>query len=145
MIARVTQPGWFELERLRSFIVRALSTDPLVERPELACDELRKRVSDPTCGVYVGATEDELAALLIVDANKSEFSRAVVVVHVYNQGGTALLRDLFRAMEEFKNQHGLARVHGIDINQRPRAYCRLFRLGAWRPKPVGTFYQFSEA
>lgn len=142
MIARITNEEQLRRPALREFLLSALRTDPLIERPELALAELQDRVSDPTCGVYVGAHEKAPAALLVVDANKSEFSRAVVVIHIYNVGGTALLRDLFRAMETFKNEHGLSRVHGIDINQRPRAYVRLFRLGSWRPKPVGMFYQF---
>lgn len=142
MIARLTQPA--HVHELRGFIAGALRTHPHVERPELALDELEQRAADNTMGIYVGAVERELAALLIVEAATSEFSRAVCVVHIYNTGGIALLRGLFRCMEAFKNEHGLSRVHGIDINQRPRAYCRLFRLGPWRPEPVGMFYQFAE-
>lgn len=142
MIARVFSAA--QLELVRDFVLEALRTDPLVERPELAFGELLERVTDSTCGVFLGARDQELSALLICDANKSEFSRAVVVVHIYNTGGLGMLRALFRAMEGFKNEHGLERVHGIDVNQRPHAYCRLFRLGAWRPVPVGMFYQFSE-
>lgn len=145
MIARIKQRGLLDLTHLHDFLLEALRTDPLVQRPERAVDELRTRVEDPTCGVFIGSTEHELAALLIADANLSEFSRAVVVVHIYNRGGIGMLRDLFKAMRVFKDEHGLERVHGIDINQQPRAYQRLFRLGAWRPKPVGMFYQFSEA
>lgn len=144
MIARVTNAERFSHPALRAFLLSALRTDPLIERPELALDELAIRVPDASCGVYVGANDSAPVALLVVDANKSEFSRAVVVVHIYNSGGMAMLRDLFRAMETFKNEHGLKRVHGIDINQRPAAYRRLFRLGPWQASPVGMFYQFAE-
>ncbi len=145
MIARLTNAAYLEHPALREFMLHALRTDPLIERPALALKELESRLSDASCGVYVGADDAEAKALLVVDANKSEFSRAVVVIHIYNRGGTRMLRDLFRAMEVFKDEHQLSRVHGVDINQRPRAYCRLFRLGGWRPRPVGMFYQFSEA
>ncbi len=144
MIARLTNATHFQHAPLREFLLSALRTDPLIERPDQALDELALRVSDAACGVYVGANDAAPVALLVVDANKSEFSRAVVVIHIYNRGGVRMLRDLFRAMESFKDEHGLARVHGIDINQRPGAYRRLFRLGSWRAKPVGTFYQFAE-
>lgn len=143
MIYRLTRPA--ELEQVRAFIVEALRTDPLVLRPEKAYSELRERISDKTCGVFVARGSVPLEALLIADANTSEFSSAVVVIHIYNRGNTATLRDLFRAMEVFKNEHGLSRVHGIDINKRPRAYRRLFRLGGWTAKPVGMFYEFTEA
>ena len=144
MIARIRSQVMLTATPLRDFVLKALATDPLIESPARALAELALRLSENTCGVFVGHINSAPKALLIADANTSEFSRAVVVVHIYNRGGIPMLQDLFSAMHDFKCEHGLSRVHGIDINERPEAYVRLFKFREWRPKPVGTFYQFTE-
>jgi hypothetical protein len=110
---------------------------PMIESPERAFDELAERIDDADCGVFVVR-----GGFLIGENNRSEFVRACTVIHVYAEKAGAL-RQLLSELEHFARAGGLERIHGVDINQRGRAYERLFARTGWHPQPIGMFYQWA--
>jgi hypothetical protein len=77
-------------------------------------------------------------AMALVRDNTGAFMPGVHVTHIYNEGNHEARRALTEAINYFALERGAEMVWGTDINQRPKAYERLFRI--WKPKRRGIMY-----
>jgi hypothetical protein len=125
---------------VRELLRRGLSTMPTVRDLDRAIEELAVRLEDPDVALLVAGD-----GFVIAENNASAFVDACVVIHLYNGGHEASTRrQLLDELTAFALAGGRDRIQGFDIH-RSRAYERLMRHKGWRPRILGTAYEFSGA
>jgi hypothetical protein len=127
-VYRITNAA--DLARVYPLVVKALQSDPLVVDPFAAVVEAAGLVGNPDFGLFV--TD---GGVIVVDCNRSALCAGATVLHLYAPRGQR--KALVAAAEELARARGCNRIRGVDINQRPMAYERLFKPS----RTIGTLYE----
>ena len=124
-----------QLKPYVDFVLEALATCPFVTDPRKALVEVARELSDPDVGLYV----DPGVGLLLCRNNTGEFMKGVTGTHLYSKVPGAAVA-LMTQLHAFAIERGAPEVFGVDVNQRPKAYERLFRR--WNLTPEGQFFSY---
>lgn len=124
---RVLNPAAFYLPDFTQLVLDALSKSPLVRDSEAALFEIIEHLGDPRRGVLVAREAGEYVGVAIVENGSSALSPGTVVLQFHNRGSADARKALIEAIAGFAREGGNARIWGIDANQRPAGFARLFR------------------
>lgn len=144
-LLHVTNPRAFFLEDFQNFVLKALATDPFVFALD-AFVALSKHVAafDPNVGLFI-TTDDNgrYIGLAMVGNSTTPLAPGCSVLHFYNEGGNRESRNLLiRAVIEFAKAHGQPIIRGVDTNQKPRAFAKMFGVEGLKPVPMGQVFHF---
>lgn len=125
---RVRDSAAFQIPHVRAFLERALATDKLIQDVPAAIKELESIGDRADLGVFlVGDLEKgDWRGMLFAQSSGSAFNPACVVIHFYNEGDDDDRSALIRALYRFAEECGNTRIVGIDTNDKPRAFGKLF-------------------
>ena len=141
MITRIT--NYFDFMFAHSFLRAAISTCPFVSDVDAALTEVRSVIADSDVALLIGSENNKMVAMALLRDNTGAFMRGINTTHIYNMGSAKIRAELLCAINGFAAERGQTLVWGTDINQRPKAYERLF--SAWKPRPQGTLYKYDAA
>ena len=119
-----------ELSRVYRLVVQALATDPLVTDPTAATVEIAGLLKNADFGLFV--TD---GGVIVVNCDRGALCPGCTVLHLYAPSGQRKV--LVEAAEKLARERGCNRIRGVDINQRPDAYERLFKPS----RTIGTMYE----
>jgi hypothetical protein len=143
-LLRISNPRAFLVPDIQSFILKSLATSPIMPDAEAALLELVSYVELKLMGLFLVREDGKYTGMVLVENNPSALSPGCTVLHFYNEGGAAARKALIQAAIDFAKSGGFTKIRGIDINQRPGAFARLFRA-AGPVKAIGGFYEFQGA
>ena len=125
---RVRDPLAFDIPQIKGFVERALATNKLIRDVPAAVEELKQQVSRADLGVFLVGDMDthDWRGMLFAQASRSAFNPACVVIHFVNEGDDNDRGALIRALDSFAREMGNDTIVGIDTNNKPRAFGRLF-------------------
>lgn len=124
---RITKPEEIELPGVGEFIRTVLDTNSLVRDVEAAVEEVKAQVHLPEYGLFIVHADGRWAGLLLCLINRSAFNTACLIVQFYSGGHTATRRALMQCAADFTRAYGMDRIIGMDMNDSPEAFQRLFR------------------
>ena len=119
-----------ELSRIYRLIVEALATDPLVTDPIAATIEIAGMLKNPDFGLLV--TD---GGMIVVNCDRGALCPGCTVLHLYAPNGQRKV--LVEAADKLARERGCNRIRGVDINQQPEAYERLFKP----TRTIGVMYE----
>lgn len=125
-LLRIQNPRAFLVPDLNAFVLRALGTSPMVDDPAAALLELVDYVEDARAGVFVVRHGADYVGLALAECSGSAFAPGCNVLHFYNAGPPEARKRLVDAIAGFAREHGTLRIWGVDINQRPKGFVKLF-------------------
>lgn len=125
---RVRDPAAFRIPEIREFLEDALASDQLVGDVAAAIKELELSASRADLGIFLVGDQEEQdwRGFLFAQSSKSAFNPACVVIHIHNAGDGDDRAALVRALDSFARENDHDRIIGIDTNNKPRAFGRLF-------------------
>lgn len=144
VLLRVQNPRAFVLPALSGFLLKALESSPLIEDPQAALLELVDYIAHDHAGLFVVRRANDYngyVAFALAEYSGSALSPACVVLHFYNKGPAEARNLLVDAVVGFARHHGTAKIWGIDVNQQPEAFVKLFEA-AGPATPVGQLFEF---
>lgn len=140
-LIRVQNPRAFLVPEFNTFIAKALGTSPFIGDPQQAIFELVNHIEKPQLALYIVIEGIELTAMALAECSGSTFSPGCLVRHFYNEGSNEARKLLIDSIVEFTQNSGASRIFGVDINQKPRAFGKLFSA-AGPATAKGTFFEF---
>lgn len=141
VLFRVTSPRAFMLADLHQFVLKALSTSPIIADPQAAVLELVEYIDQPAIGLFLVRDGVKFTGLALCENNFSALSPGTHVLHFYNEKDTASRKLLIQAVIAFSRAGGLNKIRGFDINNQPEAFARLFRA-AGPARELARIYEF---
>ncbi len=130
---RVRDPAAFDIPEIGNFVERALASNRLIRDVPAALEELKGSVERSDLGVFLVGDMDkqDWRGFIFAQASGSAFNPACVVIHFFNEGDADDRSALVRALDSFAREMGHDTIVGIDTNDKPRAFGKLFAsLGA---------------
>jgi hypothetical protein len=143
-LLRISNPRAFLIPEIQGFILKSLATSPIMPDAEAALLELVNYIQLQIMGLFLVREGGKYTGLVIAENNPSALSPGCTVLHFYNEGSANTRKALIQAVIDFAEAGGFTKIRGIDINQRPEAFARLFRA-AGPVKAIGGFYEFQGA
>lgn len=139
---RLQNAEQLQMPSVKAFVREALATNRLIEDVDAALAELEQLIDAPTVAVVIGHEAGEWAGFVMLQASYSAFNRACAVVHFYNAGSPSMRKALCDAVLKFAEVAGLPKIRGVDINNSPAAFARLFGSRA-KARKVGEVFIFT--
>lgn len=124
---RVLNPAAFYLPDFAQLILDGLRSSSLVEDAESALLETIDRLGNPLFGLFVVREAAEHVGMVMLHNSPSALSPGCRVLHFYNRGSADARKALIEAVAAFAREGGNTRIWGIDMNQRPGGFARLFK------------------
>lgn len=126
-LLRIQNPRAFLMPDLNAFVMKALSSSPLIEDADLALVELVDYVAYPQAGLYLVREGNQYVALALIEHTGSALTSGCTVLHFYNRGSHEARKALIDAIAGFARDRGTVKIWGIDINLRPKGFVKLFK------------------
>lgn len=141
-LIRVTSPRAFMLADLQNFVIRALTTSPIIPDAHAALLELVEYIDKSVMGLFLVREGAEFTGMILMENCESALSPGSTVLHFYNAGSAAGRNLLIQAAIAFARSAGLHKIRGIDISHKPAAFARLFR-SAGPATELGCYFEFA--
>lgn len=126
-LLHIVNPRTFLIPDFQTFMLKALATSPLIPDAWAALLELSDVLHDPTLGLFAVMEGNQFVGMTIAHNNSSALSPGCGVLHFYNKGSAAARKALVEALIGFAKAGGHTKIWGVDINQSPEAFARLFK------------------
>ena len=144
-LLHVLNPRAFLIPEFQDFLLRAFATDPFVWALE-ALVGLSKSVAtnNPHIALFVTTDENGQYVGMAIAANSlSALAPGCSVLHFYNKNSNHESRNLLiKAIIEFAKAHGNTKIRGVDTNNKPRAFVKLFETAIGPATAKGQVYEF---
>ncbi|MFW6028240.1 MAG: hypothetical protein ACOC9Q_01805 [bacterium] len=125
-VVRVRNAAAFDMKAIANLIRRSLASDSLVRNVNDAMDELQRFIDRDNLGLFIAREGRAWSGLLIASWSRSALSPGCTILHLHNEGGRETLDALVEQAIEYARDGGYDRVIGMDTNDRPRGFKRLF-------------------
>ena len=144
-LLHITNPRAFLLHDFQSFMLKALSTSPLMPDAEAAILELATYLNTggDLIGLFAVRERGLYTGMALAENNASALSPGCTVLHFYNAGSPEARKRLVQAVLAFAAAGGMSKIRGFDVNSKPRAFARLFQSDSGLvASPLGQIYEF---
>jgi hypothetical protein len=143
-LLRISNPRAFLIPEIQNFILKSLATSPIMPDAGAALMELVNYIELSILGLFLIREDGKYVGMALAENNPSALSPGCTVLHFFNEGSGDARKALIQAVIDFARAAGFTKIRGIDINQRPGAFARLFSA-AGPVKVIGGFYEFQGA
>lgn len=125
---------------LFALVTESLGADPFCN-PRKALPELLQLVSHPDIGAFIAYDGETPRGFVLLQASQG-LLEGCLVLQFYSRGGPGIRRALVRRTVTFARSRGTLRLIGMDSNDRPAVFCRMFRSVDLELVPRGRMFEF---
>lgn len=139
---RVRRSEILDLPSVRGLVYDALATNSLVHDPVAALADVQRFVEVPQLGLFVVHEGGRFVGAALAQIPTTALSpRACNILHFFMEGSVAARSALVDAVVAYAREEGYDQLLAVDMNDRPKAFARLFRR-AGTPAHVGQVFTF---
>lgn len=140
-IIRLTQRAALELPDIKELLTTAFSSNMLIKDVEKAIAEISSEIDRDALGLFIAGEDSKWTGLVFAQNSKSAFNPSCVVLHFYCKGSKEARNGLVQALFDYAISGGNDRILGIDTNDKPKGFAKLFgALGT--PTKSGSVFIF---
>lgn len=115
-----------QIPEIYELIHTAFSSNVMVEDPDEAVNEISQQLHRPELGLFIVGDEEAWQGVALAQWSPSAFNRGCVVIHFFNRGDKEARTALMEALVGYAREGGYDKLIGVDTNNKPQAYARLF-------------------
>lgn len=124
-----------------ALVTEGLKSDPLCN-VQKGVIELIKIIPEPDIGFFIAYKKDKPVGFIILQHSEG-LLEGCLVLHFYSKGGVGIRRSLMRTAIDFTRQCGMLKLIGMDANDKPHVFCRLFAAPGVTIVPRGRVFEFN--
>lgn len=125
-VVRVRNVAAFGMPAISNMIRRALASNTLVENVNDAMDELERFIDRDFLGLFLAREDKAWSGMLLASWSRSALSPGCNILHIYSEGSNETRDALVEQAIEYARVGGYDRIIGMDANDRPRGFKKLF-------------------